>query len=334
MKTIHRTLLMSLFIILMFSVLTYAADHIRVGSFNIANFGTSEHGEYERSLVGLVNIILQMNADVIALQEIEPTNLGTEQVERLTKLLNKAAKYHDTPTYEFIIAEEHTGDETVAYLWRDPVALESEICLMEHDRDPDGDGVPTFQRVPHYALFSAGNYDFYLVDCHLYTKLKGISSEGRGDEFDSIVKWLKDLVGEDEKDAIVIGDFNRFLNGKSAWKQLMIQGHSEWFRFPLLEGVKGEVQGFDPEKHEAPEDKYSTTTSKKKSIYDQIIVSKGSYHEFTASPQYGVDVGIITFDRDERFKWVAQTWHDATRMLSDHRPIWIRLRIDQDDDDD
>ena len=35
----------------------YAESHIRVGSFNIANFGSSVKGEYERSLVSLVNII-------------------------------------------------------------------------------------------------------------------------------------------------------------------------------------------------------------------------------------------------------------------------------------
>ena len=208
MKIIHRIILLVLAITLMLSTSTYAEDYIRVGSYNIANFGTSKAGEYERSLIYLVNIIVKMDADIIALQEIEATDFGTKQVERLTKLLNKAAKYYKTPAYEFIIADEHTGDETVAYLWRDPVILESEILLMEHDRDPDSDEVPTFQREPHYALFSADNYDFYLVNCHLYMKIHGNSSEGRGDEFDSIVKWLKDLATEDEKNAIVIGDFN------------------------------------------------------------------------------------------------------------------------------
>lgn len=333
MKTTHRIVLVMLFAICVFTATSYPTDYIRVGSFNIANFGASENGEYERSLVSLVNMILEMDADVIALQEIEPTELGMRQVERLTKLLNKTASYYETSVYDYVIAEEHTGDETVAYLWRNPVELESEINLMEHEEDPDNDEVPTFQRVPHYALFSAGNYDFYLVNCHLYTKLQSGSSKGRGDEFDAIVEWLKDLAGETEKDAVVVGDFNRFLNGKSAWQQLMIQGHSQWFRFPLLKGIENEVSGFDPKTDEAPEDKYSTTTSKKKSIYDQILISKGSYYEFTNSPQFGVDVGIVAFDRDEQFKWATEKWHDAIKMLSDHRPIWIRLRTDKQDDD-
>ena len=333
MKTSHQIVFAILLVTFLFTAESHAANYVRVGSFNIANFGSSENGEYERSLVSLVNIILKMDADVIALQEIEPTELGTEQVERLTKLVNKAASYYEKQAYDYVIAEEYTEDETVAYLWRDPVTLESEITLLEHYQDPDDDGVRTFQRVPHYALFSAANYDFYLLNCHLYTKLQSGSSEGRGDEFDAIVEWLKDLAGETEKDAVVVGDFNRFLNGKSAWTRLMIQSHSQWFRFPLLEGIKNEVQGFDPKTDEGPEDKHSTTTSKTNRIYDQILISKGSYYEFTDSPQLGIDVGIIAFDRDEQFKWATKKWHDATKMLSDHRPVWIRLRIDQEDDD-
>jgi len=195
-KTSHQIVIAILLVTILFTAESHAANYVRVGSFNIANFGSSENGEYERSLVSLVNIILKMDADVIALQEIEPTELGTEQVERFTKLVNKAASYYEKPAYDYVIAEEYTGDETVAYLWRDPVTLESEITLLEHDHDPADDGVRTFQRVPHYALFSAANYAFYLVNCHLYTTLPSGAAEGRGDEFDAIVEWLKDLAGE------------------------------------------------------------------------------------------------------------------------------------------
>jgi len=224
-------------------------------------------------------------------------------------------------------------DEQTAFLWRAPVSLESEITLLEHDSDPDGDGIPAFQRTPHVALFKAGNYDFYVVNCHLYTKLTGISSEGRGAEYDALVAWLKNLANKQEKDAIVLGDFNRFLNGKSDWVRLMIANHSNFFRFPLLEAIKNAVPAFNPMKHDAPSDAYSTTTSPSKRIYDQILISQGSYHEFTSSPQWDSDIGIITFDNDSAYEWFIESWHNAIYMLSDHRPVWIRLRIDLPDDD-
>ena len=63
------------------------------------------------------------------------------------------------------------------------------------------------------------------------------------------------------------------------------------------------------------------------------MVSKGSDHEFTADPKFGEDVGLVEFDQEEQFKWVTDSWHDAIRMLTDHRPVWIRLRTDKSDDD-
>lgn len=113
----------------------------------------------------------------------------------------------------------------------------------------------------------------------------------------------------------------------------MISNHQDFYRFPLLEAIQKDISTFDPKKHEAPEDKYSTTASKKRSIYDQILISKGSYFEFTASPEFGIDVGIVAFDDSQQFEWFIDTWTNATRMLSDHRPVWIRMRIDQQDDD-
>jgi hypothetical protein len=41
----------------------------------------------------------------------------------------------------------------------------------------------------------------------------------------------------------------------------------------------------------------------------------------------------VAFDREAQFEWVTDQWYDAIKVLSDHRPAWIRLRIDQDDDD-
>lgn len=312
-----------------------AQEFIRVGSFNIANLGDTK--EYERSLISLVNITRKMDADLICLQEVEPNELGTEQVERYVGLLNKAAAFYDEDSYEFLVVEMpegEFGDETTAYVWRDPVNFDSqEIMLMDHDEDPDDDGVRTFQRPPTMGFFSAGNLDFWVVNCHLYTKLTGATSEGRGAEYAAIAAWFETLAIEEDTDGIVLGDFNRFLSGKREWSTLMHEDHEDFYRFALLEAIEDANTGFDPMKHEAPSDEFSTTTSKKKSIYDQILISKGLDHEFTPDPKIGTDVGIIAFDTDSDFEWVTGKWSDATKHLSDHRPVWIRLRTDLADDD-
>ena len=298
---------------------------IIIGSFNIANLGDTN--EYERSLITLVNIIRKMNADLLCIQEVSIKETGKEQVKRLVELLNMASAYYGSKPYDFAISEEYTGDETTAFIWRDPVTIQSEITLLDHEIDPDHDGKPTFQRVPSLALFSVDDFDFHIVNCHFYTKIIGASSEGREDEFKAVVKWLLEAEQQQEIGAVIVGDFNRFLNGKKPWKQFMITNYQLYYRFPILEAIQQEVPDFDPGKDEAPSDKFSTTTAKLLSIYDQIIVSKKLFDNVNAPPKFGTDIGIIDFDNDKRFEWFIYKWHNAIKMLSDHRPVWMKLLV-------
>ena len=61
-------------------------------------------------------------------------------------------------------------------------------------------------------LFRAGNYDFYLVNCTSTRRCRAILRKDVGGF--GLAAWLKDLAAETEKDAVVVGDFNRFLNGE------------------------------------------------------------------------------------------------------------------------
>ncbi len=305
--------------------------YIRIATFNIANFGATD--EYERSLISLVNILRDANADVWALQEIEPTDKGAQQVVRLTKLLNKAADYYRTPRYEYVVPEKHTGDERVAFLWRSPAALQSAPTLFAHNPDPDGNGAPVFQRVPTLAFFRAGNFDFMLLNCHLYTKAKGKSSEGCLAECETIGHWLRGMNQGPERDVIALGDFNRFLDGKAPWRCLVTLAAPDYYRFPLLDAIRNEDPAFNLSDSNPSEGKYSTNSGKKLTIYDQVVLASGGVQEFTDNPRLGVDVGIVAFDNDPHYEWFMDDWRSATAILSDHRPVWIRMRIDLPDDD-
>ena len=216
---------------------------IRIATFNIANFGARRSQEYERSLISLANTLLETNADLIALQEVEPSELGRKQVERLNELLNRAASFYGLESYQYAISDKDGGDELTAFLWRDPVVLDSSIASLPHDRDHDNDGKRSFQRVPQMAAFHAGNFDFVVVNCHLYTQPIGNSSEGRILENRMIAEWLEAVSESDEEqDVIVLGDLNRHLGnrGDEAWQELMYDGHEDHFRFPLLEAIVAE----------------------------------------------------------------------------------------------
>jgi endonuclease/exonuclease/phosphatase family metal-dependent hydrolase len=207
------------------------------------------------------------------------------------------------------------------------------ISPLPHDPDPDGDGLRTFQRVPSMATFRAGGLDFIVVNCHLYTKLTGTSSDGRTAECAALAKFLASLPEAGEGDVVVVGDFNRFLEGKDDWAQIMPPGCEARYRFPFLEAVHSAVPAFNPRTDEAPEDRFSTTTARKRSIYDQIIVSAGAFGNIAAAPVFGQDVGLVAFDDDPHYEWFIDDWNLATTWMSDHRPVWVRLRTDLPDDD-
>ena len=63
------------------------------------------------SSMALTNIVRQAEADLVCIQEVQPNDLGREQVERLTLLLNKAARIDGTEEYEFAISPQFNRDE-------------------------------------------------------------------------------------------------------------------------------------------------------------------------------------------------------------------------------
>lgn len=149
-KRRHIGILFSGILSMAASQLAVAQDHIRITSFNIADFGSSESNAYERSIVDLVNILRKTDADLICLQEVQPGDFGEKQVARLVKWLNKAAKHEGAKFYDYVVSVAHTGDEVVAFIFRDPVSLASDMHLLEHGEDVDGDGKPAFHGDPSW----------------------------------------------------------------------------------------------------------------------------------------------------------------------------------------
>ena len=160
-----------------------------------------------------------------------------------------------------------------------------------------------------------------------------------------------------DPDVIVLGDFNRLgkVSQKCAReeldckkltpiKALEYNTRSPNFRAP-------NIAAFDPafsrcpqvqnwKKCDAPMPSVdpqllSTTVSDNTYAYDAIMFSRDASEEFPAGlhgAKYGTDFGIIHFDHPGGvgYQHGAKTLnrHEIEKAYSDHRPVWIRFRVD------
>lgn len=305
-----------------------AEEYIKIASFNIAEFGESNHPD-TRDLDYIADLLRSQDLDLIALQEVGTVENGEKQVTKLVKKMNEKLNSGESHYFPFISPK--TGDERYAFIFRFPVILEDDHVWLDKFQDPTdpSEGGKKYYRIPYAVAFKANDFDFYIVNMHLSWG----DLQKRTMELKALRKYLlKNNEGED--DWILLGDMNRYgkyaKSKKKAFDQLLKGNWKSYYRFPLLEAI---TEPDDMKVYRAAEDKYSTTVAKGKNIYDQIIITEGAFHEFGIEDSVlGEDVGIVAFDMEPPFKDMSDH-NEVKYRVSDHRPIWIRMRIDFPDDD-
>lgn len=306
-----------------------ASEYIRIASFNIAEFGEGDHPD-TRDIDAIAKMLVEHDLDLIAIQEVGVVDQSTKQIFKLRKAMNDQLSASQTKYFARVTPQ--SGDERCAVIYRFPVVKEDNVWWLDDDKIPGNPraGGKNYFRVPVAIPFSAGDFDFVLVIMHLTWG----NLARRTQEVAALTDFLRDD-SDPEQDWIVVGDMNRY--GKyaksasnKAFDQLLKNNWISHYRFPLLEAI---TDPDDMRVYRAATDAFSTTIAKSKNIYDQVIITQGSFREFdTASPAIGKDVGIIAFDMKPRFSSITDH-NELKYRISDHRPIWIRFRIDLGDDD-
>ena len=168
------------------------------------------------------------------------------------------------------------------------------------------------------AYFKAGNFDFGIINVHL---LWGSEEEDRTKETKHFAKWLKTKLGDlkdgDEKDFIVAGDFNRYGKNWKSFDEFLFEGWQDFYRILTLE----------------PPDRLKTNCARKThKTYDNIFISPGAENEFGKNAaEIDNTIGVIPWDIWDF--WKDQQLNQIKRIISDHRPVWVKFRIDKQDDD-
>jgi endonuclease/exonuclease/phosphatase family metal-dependent hydrolase len=256
---------------------------ITVASWNMKNFGQTKLNDEARLSV-IVDVLKKY--DVVACQEIKDKTKGLPSV--LISRINS-----DGSNYGFIESERVGRRVQESYLI---IYDKDKVSYVPNSMGFITDFTDDYEREPFYAMFRAGNFDFYLMTIH--TKPRAVDEE--------IPALARDYVAfqcstENENDIILLGDLNARAT-ESPYKS-----YTTLDSMDSIPGIKFTILG--------------ETNTKGGKSYDNIIFQENHTREYADSA--GVDAFWEDFDLSvsDGFK------------ISDHRPVYVLFYTDLEDDD-
>lgn len=311
------------------------AEALVIASWNIKWFGQDELDAYE--FVTMADFI--EDCDVVAIQELRGEN-ALACIEAVVAEVNMRGR-----DYRFRVSAP-TGYsqnpdsrkrhyiERFAYVWdADRLRLTGEPALAASPAINN----PVFRQVPYVAGFeTTGGDGFDFVILTLHTVYNASINFVRRDEIEWVTQWMVTPRDDGEENRIAIGDFNanppKQRIAHRFFDQLIPDDTD--FRVLMREPVEA---GEEPVRtttetllHPANPQRYRTSP-----VYDHILVTHETAAAIPADPVSfgGGLIGVWDFEK-ERW-WDDHGWmrQDVIGAISDHRPIWFKLRYDAPDDD-
>jgi len=259
-------------------------SEITIASWNLKNFGQTKLNDPAR-----IDIIIKVlkKYDIIAIQEVQDVSLALPN-ELIAKI------NADGENYKVVSSERvGRGNRKEQYLF---VYDDDEIDFISGTTGYGIEPNDEFAREPFYAMFRAGNFDFYLMTIHTDP-----------DDVDVEIPALKvsyeDLQDKtaDEDDIILLGDLNAKAPGVTAGSYITMDSIATILNIVFT--IKEE------------------TNTRGGRAYDNIIF-QGNY-----TAEYSDSCGVYAFWTD-----YGLTEDDGFR-ISDHRLVWAKFKIDLEDDD-
>lgn len=225
------------------------AQHIRIATFNIQNFGKSK--VHNAAVLSQIIAIVQA-FDVVAIQEV--SDKSGEAMKAFQKALDPTAQ-----NIQLVVSDrtgrqpdDQSSQEQYAFVFR-----KDHLQLLETpELYPDTEDA--FQREPFLAHFKCvnGNFSFVLINIHTQPE-RAVAEIGA---LDSVMHWAKGhFSGED--DFIALGDFN---------------GSCNYAKPAELNGLK--LRG--PDYVWIVPDDADTNLAQIACAYDRIVMTQGAVEDF------------------------------------------------------
>lgn len=256
---------------------------ITIASWNLKNIGKTKFNDPARIDI-IINIL--KNYDIIAIQEVKDITLQLPQ-----QLIDKMNM--DGSNYKLVASDRVGRNVFEQYLFvYDDDKIDAIPGTEGYGIEPNDE----FEREPYYAMFRAGNFDFYLFTIH--TKPSAVATE-----IPALRTAYIDLQNNtpDEDDIILLGDFNGKAPGVTAGSYITLDAIAQ---IPNILFTINEE-----------------TNTRGGRAYDNIIF-QGNY-----TTEYSGSSGVSTFwlpyglDEDQGFR------------ISEHKLVWAVFNIPPTDDD-
>ncbi len=259
-------------------------EEITIASWNLKNFGQTKLNDSARIDV-IVSILKKY--DIVAIQEVQDVSLALP-AELIVRINTSGENYK-------VVSSERVGrgSRKEQYLF---------VCdddVIDFISDTTGYGIEPndeFSREPFYAMFKAGNFDFYLMTIHT-------DPDDVDVEIPAMKVAYEDLQNKttDEDDIILLGDLNAKAPGVTAGSYITMDS------IALIPNIVFTIN--------------EETNTRGSKSYDNIIFQSN----YTA--EYSDSCGVYAFWIDYNLS------EDDGFRISDHRLVWAKFRIDLADDD-
>lgn len=284
-----------------------------LATWNIRDFDSNKFGHGRRldeSYLYLAEIISTF--DLVALQEVDR---DIRPLKRLVQLLGPDWAYIATDTAEGVSGNR----ERMAFVYNTTTISfgnrAGEVVLpREKDRQ--------FARTPFVAAFQAGWFKFNLCTAHIYFGAEsGAKKARRVAEIKALTKFFADRQKRESEDYIILGDFNVTRKSDATMKALTSNG------FSLPPGLVGKASNLKGDK--LYDQVALRVRNKMLEIGDSGVFDFEKYvfrsADFDAYEQFlpaGQIEGMTKKQRRAYYlKW--RTW-----QISDHKPMWVELKVD------
>jgi endonuclease/exonuclease/phosphatase family metal-dependent hydrolase len=270
-----------------------------IATWNLANFGLQEREDVHLAI--MAEVIKPF--DVVAIQEV------ADDITQLDTLVSKLGG-----KWEALYTDIAGNDERLGFLYRSdrvtPLQLAAELAMRRYEqhRIVIEDIVKEFEgfnRNPYMMNFRAGEFEFTLVNVHLYWS----SFQVRQLETEALGEWAAKRVTKDfppHNDIILLGDFNMPKLAEDDPIYTILHGHGLQVPKYDTELVGTNLAG---DKH-----------------YDELAFFPGrTENDFTGA------MGVFDFDKvifpdlwDPNDK--GPFFKYARYYIADHRPLWAEFR--------